>query len=123
MQLLRSNQDCLMSVLEAFIHDPLVEWEDERKRKVRGSFSTTTIPNVRQQERRREIHIPVDLKKLALGALNPIERKLQGTEGETQISVSNQVDKLIQEAISTLKLVSVLWKPNLDVFSDQRAAL
>lgn len=35
MQLLRSNQDCLMSVLEAFIHDPLVEWEDERRRKVR----------------------------------------------------------------------------------------
>jgi hypothetical protein len=35
---------------------------------------------------------------------------LQGTEGETQISVSNQVDKLIQEATSNLKLVRVLDK-------------
>lgn len=94
MQLLRSNQDCLMSVLEAFIHDPLVEWEDERRRK----------------ERR---HAPVDLKKLALGALNPIERKLQGTEGDTQISVSNQVEKLIQDATSTQKLAKMYigWTP------------
>jgi hypothetical protein len=24
-----------MSILEAFIHDPLVEWEDEKRKKVR----------------------------------------------------------------------------------------
>ena len=35
MQLLRANGDCLMSILEAFIHDPLVEWEDEKRKKVR----------------------------------------------------------------------------------------
>jgi len=35
MQLLRSNGDCLMSILEAFVHDPLVEWEDEKRKKVR----------------------------------------------------------------------------------------
>ena len=34
MQLLRDNKDCLMSVLDAFIHDPLVEWEDEQRRQV-----------------------------------------------------------------------------------------
>lgn len=34
MQLLRTNRDTLMSVLEAFVHDPLVEWEDERKKEV-----------------------------------------------------------------------------------------
>lgn len=32
MQLLRDNKDVLMSVLDAFIHDPLVEWEDEKRR-------------------------------------------------------------------------------------------
>lgn len=37
MQLLRDNKDSLMSVLDAFIHDPLVEWEDE-KRKLVGVF-------------------------------------------------------------------------------------
>lgn len=38
MQLLRDNKDSLMSVLDAFIHDPLVEWEDE-KRKMVGLLS------------------------------------------------------------------------------------
>lgn len=37
MQLLRDNKDTLMSVLDAFIHDPLVEWEDEKRKKVRSS--------------------------------------------------------------------------------------
>ena len=31
LQILRDNRDSLMSVLDAFIHDPLVEWEDQRK--------------------------------------------------------------------------------------------
>ena len=34
MQLLRDNRDVLMSVLDAFIHDPLVEWEDEKRKMV-----------------------------------------------------------------------------------------
>ena len=35
LQLLRDNKDTLMSVLDAFIHDPLVEWEDEKRKIVR----------------------------------------------------------------------------------------
>lgn len=38
MQLLRDNKDVLMSVLDAFIHDPLVEWEDEKRRMVSLEF-------------------------------------------------------------------------------------
>ena len=34
MQLLRDNKDSLMSVLDAFIYDPLVEWEDEKRKLV-----------------------------------------------------------------------------------------
>lgn len=34
MQLLRDNKDSLMSVLDAFIHDPLVEWEEEKMKLV-----------------------------------------------------------------------------------------
>jgi phosphatidylinositol kinase/protein kinase (PI-3 family) len=42
MQLLRDNKDSLMSVLDAFIHDPLVEWEDEKRKMVRLHFCTST---------------------------------------------------------------------------------
>lgn len=35
MQLLRDNKDSLMSVLDAFVHDPLVEWEEEKMKLVR----------------------------------------------------------------------------------------
>lgn len=34
MQLLRVNKDSLINVLEAYVHDPLVEWQDERNKKV-----------------------------------------------------------------------------------------
>lgn len=34
LQLLRDNKDSLMSVLDAFVHDPLVEWEDEKRKLV-----------------------------------------------------------------------------------------
>src|ERR1700761_9706817 len=35
MDLLRNNQNTLTSVLDAFVHDPLVEWEEEHRRAVR----------------------------------------------------------------------------------------
>jgi phosphatidylinositol kinase/protein kinase (PI-3 family) len=34
MRLLRENKDTLMSILDAFIHDPLVEWRDEKRKQV-----------------------------------------------------------------------------------------
>jgi serine/threonine-protein kinase ATR len=34
LQTLRDNRDSLMSVLEAFIHDPLVEWQEQKRREV-----------------------------------------------------------------------------------------
>lgn len=52
MQLLRDNRDSLMSVLDAFIHDPLVEWEDERKRLVSGfQISIPCLIYTNKQER------------------------------------------------------------------------
>lgn len=32
MGLLRENKDTLMTLLDPFIHDPLVEWEDEKRK-------------------------------------------------------------------------------------------
>ena len=36
MGVLRGNRDMLMSVLESFVHDPLVEWTKSRRHRDRG---------------------------------------------------------------------------------------
>jgi hypothetical protein len=100
MTLLRENKDSLMSVLDAFIHDPLVEWEDE-KRKLE-----------REPSRRNAVKASVDLRMLAKNALNPIEKKLKGIYAtgrerqEKEISTGNLVQILIQEATDPSNLVS-----------------
>ncbi|KAG6891315.1 hypothetical protein C0992_009196 [Termitomyces sp. T32_za158] len=107
MQLLRDHKDSLMSVLDAFIHDPLVEWEDE-KRKLE-----------REPTRRNQVKASVDLRMLAKNALNPIEKKLKGIYStsrerqEKEISTSNLVQMLIQEATNPSNLAKMYpgWAP------------
>ncbi|KAJ7055002.1 hypothetical protein C8F01DRAFT_1160647 [Mycena amicta] len=107
LQLLRDNKDSLMSVLDAFIHDPLVEWEDE-KRKLE-----------REPSRRNAVKPSVDLRMLGKNALNPIERKLKGLYTPTtakerpnmltekEVSTGNMVQILIQEATELSNLAKM----------------
>lgn len=133
MNLLRRNKDCLMSVLDAFIHDPLVEWEDEKKKMVCLSalFDIEINYISFSQEKQRKLMFQkkkgpggyanalkdeVDLRKLAKDALLPIQKKLQGiyTSGEgrddwkegKEMTTGSLVDTLIQEAKSNKNLVS-----------------
>ncbi|KZT05577.1 uncharacterized protein LAESUDRAFT_655532 [Laetiporus sulphureus 93-53] len=105
MQLLRDNKDTLMSVLDAFIHDPLVEWEDEKRKREhsRSNISRSTV----------------DLRKMAMDALRPIEKKLNGIyttsreRPEKETSTSSLVEMLIREATDNTKLcrMYVGWTP------------
>ncbi|OCH94317.1 hypothetical protein OBBRIDRAFT_823598 [Obba rivulosa] len=107
LKLLRDNKDVLMSVLDAFVHDPLVEWEDE-KRKLD-----------REAQRRNTVRSSVDLRELAKHALQPIEKKLKGIyttsreRPEKETSTSNLVQMLIQEATSSANLAKMYpgWAP------------
>uniref|UniRef100_A0A0W0G3C2 non-specific serine/threonine protein kinase n=1 Tax=Moniliophthora roreri TaxID=221103 RepID=A0A0W0G3C2_MONRR len=101
LQLLRDNKDLLMSVLDAFIHDPLVDFAEKRHTNVRAS---------------------TDLKKLARDALVPIEKKLRGLSStvskekqfyDKEISTSNLVQMLIQEATDLRNLAKMYlgWAP------------
>jgi hypothetical protein len=47
MRILRENKDSLMSVLEAFIHDPLVEWENDKRKLVRFSVPCPSLKDAR----------------------------------------------------------------------------
>nr|ODO02228.1 serine/threonine-protein kinase ATR [Cryptococcus depauperatus CBS 7855] len=78
MDILRSNSDSLMSVLEAFVHDPLVEWA-----RIGRSKSDKDIRNSADRN------------------LQPIKRKLRGIMDEgTIVSIPSQVDALIKQATS-----------------------
>ncbi|OSX59349.1 hypothetical protein POSPLADRAFT_1048687 [Postia placenta MAD-698-R-SB12] len=97
MQLLRDNKDALMSVLDTFVHDPLVEWEDEKRKKidVRGNPANPAT---------------IDLRTLAKDALKPIDKKLRGIyttsreRPERETSTSSLVQMLIQESTDLANL-------------------
>jgi len=111
MQILRDNKDSLMSVLEAFVHDPLVEWEDEKKRRER-ELRTGRQRSAKRGNPVQEIRIP-ELKELAHKSLYPIKRKLMGLQsakmekGDKEITTANQVEKLIKEATNPSNLGSM----------------
>ena len=94
LRLLRDNKDCLMNVLDAFVHDPLVEWEEKRRRMERAN------------------HVQADMRAVSQDALGPIEEKLQGmfkptkTSPSKPLSVSNHVQSLIHQASDNANLVS-----------------
>ncbi|GAA6005621.1 hypothetical protein JCM10207_005273 [Rhodosporidiobolus poonsookiae] len=88
LRILRANKDSLRSVLETFMHDPLVEWAYvSRKNRDVGSQ-------------------PDQTKARALEALEPISNKLMGLQvtsdpdslGAKEVSVEEQVERLIREA-------------------------
>ncbi|TCD67266.1 serine/threonine-protein kinase M1 [Steccherinum ochraceum] len=114
MQLLRDNKDSLMSVLDAFVHDPLVEWEDEKRKLEREAQRRNSNSN-----KNNVVRASVDLRHLAKNALNPIEKKLKGIYStgkekmEREISTSSLVQILIQEAMDESNLAKMYpgWAP------------
>ncbi|XAO25645.1 hypothetical protein I312_104473 [Cryptococcus bacillisporus CA1280] len=105
MSILRSNSDSLMSVLEAFVHDPLVEWTSRVSELFAESGS---------YYQGRGKSDPRDIRSNADKNLHPIKRKLRGVMNEgTVVSVPNQVETLIKEATSPRNLgaMYVGWAP------------
>ncbi|KAI0832693.1 hypothetical protein BC628DRAFT_1309839 [Trametes gibbosa] len=100
LRLLRENKDCLMNVLDAFVHDPLLEWADRLRRLNR-------------------VNNTVDMRMVSQDALGPIEEKLKGTfkphksDPGRQLSVSNHVQSLIMQASDNQNLcrMYVGWAP------------
>jgi serine/threonine-protein kinase ATR len=123
MKLLRENKDTLRSVLDAFVHDPLVEWQDERRKQVGAEMCARVtfnqkVPQENRQRRGRgaagvhptdnKLVANADLIKLALHALAPIEKKLQGfhpSSRDKECTTNHLVHILIQEATDPRNLV------------------
>jgi hypothetical protein len=77
-----------------------------------SSFSLLNKEREREPSRRNNVKPSVDFRMLARNALNPIEKKLKGIYStskerhEKEISTSNLVQMLIQDATSDANLVS-----------------
>ncbi|KAJ2500918.1 hypothetical protein GGH96_002332 [Coemansia sp. RSA 1972] len=96
--LLREHRDALMSVLESFLHDPLVEWSRRTTRA--ASRSKETVDGQPNEHASR--------------SLSAIRRKLQGSlQGMAPLSVEGQVDELIQQATDPKRLCQMYvgWAP------------
>ncbi|KAI7827529.1 hypothetical protein BC939DRAFT_394939 [Gamsiella multidivaricata] len=85
LQVFRDNTESLVSVLEGFIHDPLVEWSKSKRRVA----AAAEVSDPQQNEKAQAI-------------LTIIKRKLSGTESPNMymLSVQGQIEELIQSATS-----------------------
>lgn len=108
MQTLRDNKECLMIILDAFIHDPLVEWQDMKKNK--------DLQDRRGHQKMdgNAVKADIDLKSLARNALSGISKKLQGMYSisheklsDREIPASSLVEMLITESTDLRNLVSI----------------
>ncbi|KDE08289.1 hypothetical protein MVLG_01552 [Microbotryum lychnidis-dioicae p1A1 Lamole] len=100
LRILRDNKDSLMSVLETFLHDPLVEWQPSKSRsdkKMTGKDDQGSI-----------------IRK-AKTSLDPISNKLRGLQvtsdpaslGSKEVTIGEQVERLIREARNPKNLGSM----------------
>ncbi|KAI0776189.1 hypothetical protein BD413DRAFT_469293 [Trametes elegans] len=98
LRLLRENKDCLLNVLDAFVHDPLVEWTNAARSRGNRHGSPRSGP----------------------GSLTRVNERLQGifkspgAETGRQLSVSNHVQSLILQATDHRNLARMYsgWAPH-----------
>ncbi|OQS07946.1 phosphatidylinositol kinase (PIK-L4) [Thraustotheca clavata] len=111
--LLRANRETLRSVLESFVHDPLVEWgRSKSKQAINSSTGVRAIATANEQVNRE-----------AKTMLKTIDDRVRGiwNLGKAQhhetlpLSVKGQVDRLIAEATSDENLAQMYvgWMPFL----------
>ena len=114
---LRSNRDTLLSVLEPFVKDPVIDWKRSR-----------TQQKLSQQERqfreaKRSIKVIDERLQGVYNLKNPNLKKYRRTDLQTSevdgmsqylpLSVDGQVHKMISEATSRENLVQLYvgWMP------------
>ena len=115
MSTLRENRDLLLSVLEPFLKDPIIDWKRHRGQQVAfgDKESSGAI------EAKRSIKVIEERLKGIYNLRNPNYKKIRRTDGQASLtddddmayiiplSVEGQVHKLISEACSHENLVQL----------------
>ncbi|KAG0362437.1 phosphatidylinositol kinase- protein kinase tor1 [Gamsiella multidivaricata] len=128
MRVLRENKESVMAVLEAFVHDPLINWrilqpsprQQASTAQGRNSMVQESYPKDQARSLRRPLPSeqelvsdsseleaqPEQLNERAVTILNRVTNKLTGRDfnPEETLDVPSQVEKLIRQATSTENL-------------------
>jgi serine/threonine-protein kinase ATR len=123
MTTLRNNRDILLSVLEPFLRDPVIEW---KRKSTQQSSSIETDKNLAPEsiKAKRSIRVIDERLRGIYNLKNPNYKKIRRVDRETHddddemaslipLSVEGQVHKMIAEATSHENLVQVYvgWMP------------
>ncbi|GAM16986.1 hypothetical protein SAMD00019534_001610 [Acytostelium subglobosum LB1] len=123
MTVLRNSKESLMAVLEAFVHDPLINWrlltpnhdkdskvtkQDLGDNESPDSTLSTSSPVHRQPRGHPRVEeqveaevVPEVLNERALSVINRVNKKLTGRDFSNEtLAVSEQIQKLIDQATS-----------------------
>ncbi|ETV97855.1 hypothetical protein H310_09190 [Aphanomyces invadans] len=109
--LLRANRETLRSILESFVHDPLVEWGRSKNKQVVASALKPIAANNEQVNSEAKIMLKTIDERLR-GMWNLGKKQQHET---LPLSVKGQVDRLIAEATSNENLAQMYigWMPFL----------
>lgn len=115
---LRNNRDTLLSVLEPFTKDPVIDW---RRSKSNQKQKPAQIEDYQKSRAKRAIQTIDERLQGIYNLKNPNLRKIQRKNSDpdvsitsmTPLSVEGQVTKMIQEATSNENLVQLYvgWMP------------
>jgi phosphatidylinositol kinase/protein kinase (PI-3 family) len=119
MQMLRENKESVMAVLEAFVHDPLINWrllENKRNNNAHDNRHDAKESDVAQQMDSKDPDAPQEiLNRKALSVISRVEDKLTGRDFDknTMLNVQEQIQRLIEEATSHINLCQcyIGWCP------------
>lgn len=120
MSVLRDNRETLLSVLEPFLKDPVIDWKRYRsQQKSKGSTQDRQT-----KEAKRSINVIDERLKGIYNLRNPNLKKIRRTDGlamdqqddehsQLPLSVEGQAHKMIAEATSIENLVQLYvgWMP------------
>ncbi|MFH4978121.1 hypothetical protein AB6A40_004830 [Gnathostoma spinigerum] len=92
LQMLRSNKESLLAVLEAFVYDPLINWRLTEGARDVSVTSKRAPPESQQKDGQTDTKAEVSLKR--------IRHKLSGRDFQPNVeySVPEQVSRLIDQA-------------------------
>lgn len=122
MEVMRTSQESLMTVVEVLLYDPLSSWTlgPEKRKALQQKAEEDDLPSVSavgdcldSTTATENLAVEDNVNKMAKRMLLRLKQKLDGVEDGVHLSVSGQVNHLIREAMDPKNLCRLFpgWQP------------